>query len=188
MERLEKDDFLQISKAIEIFNTSYSSIQRLCRKEKMSKRVKKKSNKYVIQYSLLIEHFDLKASEKEPTTPRPKIDEPKQTAGAGSDDKLVDTLNSQIDFLTSQINSKDSQIDKLLQRQFEQNTIIQTLQTSLSNKIDSSVPLLIDSIKEVRTPAPATPPAPAENDNGFTIASAVLILLTVLLLILFVSK
>ena len=186
MERLEKDDFLQISKAIEIFDTSYSSIQRLCRKEKSTKRVKKRSNKYVIQYSLLKEHFDL--LEKEPTTRPPKIDKPNNTAGSvgavGVDNRLVDSLTIQIDYLKSQINSKDSQIDKLLQRQSEQNIIIQTLQTSLSNKIDSSVPLLVDSIKEVRT----VPTPPAENDNGFTIASAVLILLLVALLILFVSK
>ncbi|WP_338770423.1 hypothetical protein WAF17_22595 (plasmid) [Bernardetia sp. ABR2-2B] len=193
MERLEKDEFLQISKAIEIFDTSYSSVQRLCRKEKAGKRVKKKSNKYIIQYSLLKEHFKLKESTKVRTPPHVEKAEPNNMAGslsaagaAGSDDRLIDSLNSQIDFLTSQINSKDSQIDKLLQRQSEQNIIIQTLQTSLSNKIDSSVPLLVDSIKEVRT-VPAPPPA-QNNDNGFTVAAAILILLTILLIVLFVWK
>lgn len=187
MEKLENDNFLSISKAIEIFDTSYSSVQRLCRKEKNSKRVKKKSNKYIIQYSLLSEHFKLlerpqkQGTSKQGTPTHVEKDEP----NLDSQKVFIESLNSQIDFLKIQMTNKDNQIDKLLQRQSEQNIIIQTLQTSLSNKIDSSVPLLVDTMKETR---PHTTPTPPNNDNGFTIAAAVLILLTVALLILFVTK
>lgn len=193
MARLEKDDFLQISKAIEIFDTSYSSVQRLCRKEKAGKRVKKVKNKYVIAYSLLSEHFELKDTTKERTPPA-KEEERKISLSAGngreneeeSQKLLINSLNSQIDYLKSQITSKDSQIDKLLQRQSEQNIIIQTLQTSLSNKIDSSVPLLVDAMKENKPVAPA--PAPQkENDNGFTLAASIMIVLLVVMIIVYLT-
>ena len=96
-------------------------------------------------------------------------------------------LKSENEFLKNEIGNKQKTIDTLLERQFEQNTIIQTLQSridGIGNKIDNSVMLLSEKVKENKN----VPPEPEkQNDNGFTIASAVMILLLVLMIIVFLT-
>lgn len=177
-----ENEFLSIKKATEKYKASSSTITRFARQNSKTKFVKKENGKFLVSDSLLkakfekVEsHDDLRIQTSNQSEPLPK-----------NENELVTALKSENDFLRSQITSKDSQIDKLLQRQYEQNTIIQTLQSridSIGNKIDSSVLLLSEKIKENKN----APGPTKENDNGFTIASSVMIILLVLAIIVFLT-
>lgn len=121
------------------------------------------------------EHLEIQTS-TEPKKEKEKI---------GSE--LAQTLKSENEFLKTEIGNKQRTIDTLLERQFEQNTIIQTLQSridGIGNKIDNSVLLLSEKVKENKQVAPG-PLQEKGNDNGFTIASSVMIILLVIMIIVF---
>lgn len=142
---MEKE-FLSIKKASEKYKASSSTITRFARQNQKTKFVKKENGKFLISDSLLKTNF-----EKVETHDDLQIQTSNNQSEPVPKNELVTALKSENDFLRSQITSKDSQIDKLLQRQYEQNTIIQTLQSridSIGNKIDSSVLLLSEKVKE----------------------------------------
>jgi hypothetical protein len=171
-----KNDFLTIKQASTKYSVSASTITRFARKNEHTKFVSKENGKYLISDSLLKTSFE-KAENHAPV----------ETKTENSNEKVINFLQSQNEFLQSQIIEKDSQIQNLLQRQFEQNTIIQTLQNrfeGIGNKIDSSVLLLSEKVKENKEVAPEPE---KQNDNGFTIASAVMILLLVLMIIVYLT-
>ena len=117
-----------------------------------------------------------------------KSSKKKKTEKDIKDVNLVKILREQLSTKDVQLREKDKQIDKLLQRQSEQNIIIQTLNNKiegLSNKVESSVPLLIEAVKENKPVAPV--PQEKSNDNGFTIASAIMIILLVVMIVIYLT-
>jgi hypothetical protein len=172
-----ENEFLSIKQASKKYKVSASTITRFVREHQKTKFAKKEKGKFLILDSLLNANFE-KVENKELTN-QDNQDKPKKE----SDNLIVDTLKSENEFLRSQLVGKDKQIDTLLQRQLESNTIIQTLQSNLSTKIDNSLPLLVGAVKESKQVAPST-----NTDNfNFTVWAALLVLLLVVAIIIFLT-
>lgn len=190
-------EYLPISKAVEIYKISKTSLTRLANKNINSVSVKKENGMFLISVELLDEKYEKRVSslakETEHTTEhvrtisrtRANTSEPKKDT---NENEVVNLLKSENEFLKKEVGNKQKTIDTLLQRQSEQNIIIQTLNNkieTLSNKVESSVPLLIEAVKENK---PVTPvPADKSNDNGFTIASAIMIILLVVMIVVYLT-
>ena len=165
------------------------TITRFARAHQKTKQVKKEKGRFLISDSLLAANFEKEEKHAPVEIQNFNQAEPKaknlESEQIGSE--LVTMLKSENEFLKNEIGNKQKTIDTLLERQFEQNTIIQTLQSridGIGNKIDNSVMLLSEKVKENKN----VPPEPEkQNDNGFTIASAVMILLLVLMIIVFLT-
>lgn len=185
-----KDDFLTIKEASQKYEVSVSTITRLARQSSKTKFVRKEKGKYLVSDSFLSTNYEKAESKSSVVTPTPLQKENGKNFEVESILKTENEyLKSQIDKKDSQILEKDRQINKLLQRQFEQNTIIQTMQNkieTLSSRIDNGVKMLSESVKENKTP----PPIQTSNDNsnfGFTIATAVMIILLVVMIIVYLT-
>ncbi|WP_445956645.1 hypothetical protein [Yeosuana sp.] len=202
-------EYLPISEASKIYKTSKTALTRLANKNINSKHIKKENKMFLISVELLESKYEkrVSSSEKENRTrvnTKPNTHEPQkesigiQTSNQSeplpkNDTELVTILKTQNEFLQSQIIEKDkqlhdksSQIDKLLQRQYEQNSIIQTMQNrfeSIGQQIDTSTLLLSEKLKENKS----LPGSAKENDNGFTVAAAVMILLLVVMIIVYLT-
>jgi hypothetical protein len=166
--------FLTIKEALQEYEVSQTTLTRFARTHEKSKEVKKENRKFSISDSLLASHFQKRNSHLASQTIQISHSEEKES------DTVANILKSQNEFLQSQIVEKDSQINKLLQRQSEQNIIIQTLQNRMDligTKIDDSVLLLAEKVSK-------TPPS-EDKDNGFTIAAALMIILLVITIIIF---
>ena len=179
---MEKE-YLSIRQASEKYKISSSTITRLARQNENTNFVKKEKGKFLVSDFFLSTNFE-KVEIKEVIN----HDEPKKESKE-IDNNLVSILQNQNEFLQNEITNKNKVIDTLLERQFEQNTIIQTMQNrfdGIGNKIDSSVLLLSDKVKENKTVRPGT--IQNESSNfGYTVASSVMIILLVLAIIVFLS-
>ncbi len=204
-------EYLPISKSVKIYKTSKTALTRLANKNIDTKNIRKENSMFLISVELLESKYEKRVSSSakenrtrvntEPNTTEPQKEsigiqtstEPKKEKE--NSNELVTALKSQNEFLQSQIiekdkqlNDKSSQIDKLLQRQYEQNSIIQTLQNrfdGMERKIDTSTLLLSEKVSQKKEVAPGQ--TDQKNDNGFTIASAVMIILLVVAIIVFLT-
>jgi hypothetical protein len=191
-----KNEYLTIKEAAAKYKKGSSTITRFVREHQKTKFVKKEKGRFLVSDSLLSSNFEkvethehLEIQTSNQSEPKKEIEKEK----IGSE--LVHALKSENEFLRSQISKKDSQIDKkdsqienLLQRQFEQNSIIQTMQNRfdlIGTKIDSSVLLLSEKVNENKPIPPGRNDNEKGNDNGFTIASAIMIILLVVAIIVF---
>ena len=141
---MEKE-YLTIKEAAKNYNVSSSTITRFARGHQKTKFVKKEKGRFLVSDSLLSSNFE-KAEIHEPS----EIQTSNQSK-ENDNNLMVATLKSENEFLRSQSIEKDKQINTLLQRQFEQNSIIQTLQNRIENigtKIDNSVLLISNKVKE----------------------------------------
>ncbi len=207
--------FLSIKDALQKYEVTQTTLTRFARTHQKTKNVKKENRKYFILDSFLASHFQVVASHLDSLTIHTSNQsEPKKESSTNEKDKnlesgkigseLVNSLKSQNEFLQSQIISKDvqlskmdsqlvekdNQINKLLQRQYEQNSIIQTMQNRfdlVGKQIDTSTLLISEKVTQKNEVIPGISQTEKGNDNGFTIASAILILLAVALLVLFVA-
>lgn len=183
--------FLSIKEAQDQYDTSRTTLTRLANKHKATKDVEVRKRKFYISTTLLDKHFPQSThSDNTDIQSTQMSTQNNHTQNASSktenrentkDVDLVKFLQDQITEKDVQLREKDKQIDKLLQRQSEQNIIIQTMQNrfeGLQNGIDNGVKLLSEKTKETNRSHKST-------DNGFTIASAILILLAVALLVVF---
>ncbi|WP_338794310.1 hypothetical protein [Bernardetia sp. MNP-M8] len=182
--------FLSIKQALEKYEASQTTLTRFARENQKTKNVKKEGGKFYILDSFLASHFQAVNSHlvSQTISANSHSEEKKDSK---KDLELVTILKTQNEFLQNQIKEKDkqlndksSQIDKLLQRQYEQNSIIQTMQNrfeNLQNGIDNGVKMLSESVKEQK------PVTEKGNDNGFTIASAVMIILLVVMIIIYLT-
>jgi hypothetical protein len=173
-----KNEYLTISEASKKYKKSSSTITRFVRSNKQTKFVKEEKGKYLVSDAFLATNF------KKVETHAP-VEIQTSNQSKENDNSLVNTLKSENEFLRSQSIEKDKQINTLLQRQFEQNSIIQTLQNrieSIGTKIDNSVLLISDKVKENKPVASNN----IDNSNyGYTLASSVMIILLVIMIIIF---
>lgn len=186
--------FLSIKEAVLNYKTSRATITRFAKKHQQTKNVKKENGKYFILDSFLDTHFlkmttqntqILKMSNSQNQSSKTEKNGDLENEKIKSE--LVTILKSENEFLKNEIGNKQKTIDTLLERQFEQNTIIQTLQgriDGIGNKIDNSVMLLSEKVKENKNVPSGLE---KQNDNGFTIASAIMILLLVLAIVVFLT-
>jgi len=176
--------FLSIKDALQKYEVTQTTLTRFARTHQKTKNVKKENRKYFILDSFLASHFQVVANHLDSLTIQTSNQSEKKESST-KEKELVTALKSENEFLKSQIAKKDSQIDKLLERQFEQNTIIQTLQNrfeGMERKIDNSVLLVSEKVKENKNVV-----HDKQNDNGFTIASAVMIILLVVMIIVYLT-
>lgn len=186
--------FLSIKQALQKYEVSQTTLTRFARTHQKTENVKKENRKYFILDSFLASHFQLVDNHLDSLTIQTsnQSEQKKESSTKEKELELVTILKSQNEFLQNQIiekdkqlNDKSNQIDKLLQRQFEQNTIIQTLQNrfeGMERKIDNSVLLVSEKVKENKNVV-----HDKQNDNGFTIASAVMIILLVVMIIVYLT-
>ena len=183
--------FLSIKEAQDQYDTSRTTLTRLANKHKTTKDVEVRKRKFYISTTLLDKHFpqsthsdnmDIQSTQMSNQNNHAQNQSSKtENRETTKDVDLVKFLQDQITEKDVQLKEKDNQINKLLQRQSEQNIIIQTMQNrfeGLQNGIDNGVKLLSEKTKETNHSHKGT-------DNGFTIASAILILLAVALLVVF---
>lgn len=209
-------EYLPISEATKIYKISKTALTRLANKNINDKHIKKENKMFLVSVELLESKYKkrvsspVKESEAQAehvtehvrtidrtraNTSEPKKENENQNEKIGLE--LVNSLKSQNEFLQNQIivkdvqlDKKDSQIENLLQRQFEQNSIIQTMQNrfeGLQNGIDNGVKMLSESVKENKPISLGRNESEKGNDNGFTIASAIMIMLLVLAIIVFLT-
>ncbi len=180
--------FLSIKQALQKYEVSQTTLTRFARTHQNSKEVKKENRKFFISDSLLASHFQVMDNHLDSLTiqtsnqSEPKKENSKEL-------ELITVLKTQNEFLQSQIVEKDSQINKLLQRQSEQNIIIQTLQNNfdgMERKIDSSTNLLSEKVTQKNEVGPNNGMEKG-NDNGFTIAASIMIILLVVAIIVFMT-
>ncbi len=206
--------FLSIKEAVQNYKTSRATITRLAKKHEQTENVKKEKGKYFILDSFLNTHFLKMSNSNTQLLKTSNSDKSQKQFSKGKKEndlesgkigsELVNSLKSQNEFLQSQIISKDvqlskmdsqlvekdNQINKLLQRQYEQNSIIQTMQNrfeSLQNGIDNGVKILSENVKEQKPVTYTVTENEKGNDNGFTIASAVMIILLVLMIVIYLT-
>jgi len=121
--------FLSIKQALEKYEASQTTLTRFARENQKTKNVKKEGGKFYILDSFLASHFQAVNSHlvSQTISANSHSEEKKDSK---KDLELVTILKTQNEFLQNQIKEKDkqlndksSQIDKLLQRQYEQNSI-----------------------------------------------------------------
>jgi hypothetical protein len=178
-----KKEYLTISEASKKYKKSSSTITRFARQNEKSNFVKKEKGKYLVSDAFLAANFKKVENHAPVEIQTSNQNEKKEIDKFGSE--FINSLKSENEFLRSQSIEKDKQINTLLQRQFEQNSIIQTLQNrieSIGTKIDNSVLLISDKVKENKPVASNN----IDNSNyGYTLASSVMIILLVIMIIIF---
>lgn len=185
---MEKE-YLSIRQASEKYKMSSSTLTRFARSNENTNFVKKEKGRFLILDSLLSSNFE--KVEKEILITDNRHDEPNQKTEIKENDNIlmVSQLQKENEFLRMEIGNKNKTIDTLLQRQLESNTIIQTLQNrfeSIGTKIDNSVLLLSEKVKENR-PVTSTIKEKDTSNFGYTVASSVMIILLVLAIIIFLT-
>lgn len=182
--------FLSIKDALQKYEVTQTTLTRFARTHQKTKNVKKENRKYFILDSFLASHFQTMDSHLDSLTIQTSNQsEPKKESS--KELEIVTILKSQNEFLQNQIIEKDSQINKLLQRQSEQNIIIQTLQNRfevLQNGIDNGVKMLSESMKENKEVPPGRNDKQNDNSNyGYTLASSVMIILLVIMIVIYLT-